>query len=203
MTLAGATLFAWARTRSLRRSNDALLRRTGILADAAITDPLTGLRNRALIVEHLGLMQANADRPARPYLLIALDVDNPKRINDRLGHEAGDAVLLAVASAVHSMLRGTDVGVRTGGDEFLVLLPETRLEDAVIVAERLRAVLRDGQRADTQIRVSTGAGVAGWRPGCDGAVVRHAADAMLVAAKSTVRDRVFAVPGEELPPVGA
>ncbi len=203
VTLAGATLIAWALTRSLRRSSDALLRRTEVLADAAITDPLTGLRNRALIDEHLGLTQANAERFARPYALIALDVDNLKRINDLPGHEAGDAALLAVAAAVRSTLRGTDVGVRTGGDEFLVLLPETRLEDAVIVAERLRAAHRDGRRADTRGRVSTSAGVTGWRPGCDGAVVRRAADAMLCAAKSAGRDRVVAEPREEPPPVGA
>lgn len=92
--------------------------------------------------------------------------------------------------------------MRTGGDEFLVLLPETRLEDAVIGAERLRAVLRDGQRADTRVRVSTSAGVAGWRPGRDGAIVRRAADAMLCAAKSAVRDRVVAEPRGEPPPVG-
>ena len=197
VTLAGATLFAWALTRSLRRSSDALVRRAEVLADAAITDPLTGLRNRAVIDEHLGLMQANAERLARPYALIALDVDNLKRINDRLGHEAGDAALLAVASAVRSTLRGADVGVRTGGDEFLVLLPETRLEDALVVAERLRAALRDGQSAETRSRVTTSAGVAGWRHGRDGAVVRRAADAMLYAAKSAGRDRVVAEPREE------
>lgn len=199
LALGVVTLFAAGMARSLRRSTDALRQRTEELATLAVTDPLTGLRNRSGLEEQLALVQALAERSGRPYALVALDVDNLKEINDAGGHDAGDRALVAVAGAVRETIRASDIGVRVGGDEFLLVLPETRATDALRVAERLREELRGCQAALGGRAATLSAGVAAWRPGRTSAAVAEAADAMLYAAKAGGRDRVVGEPETEVP----
>ena len=194
LSLGVATMFAVGVARALRRTTDALRQRSAELAALATTDPLTGLRNRAVLEKQLAVMHALTERSGRPYSLIALDLDNLKELNDGSGHEAGDRALVAVADAIRSALRGSDTGVRTGGDEFLVLLPETRQEDALRVCERLTQALCISSTQDPRLAVSLSAGVAAWRPGRDPAAVQAAADAMLYAAKSAGRGRSLGEP---------
>jgi diguanylate cyclase (GGDEF)-like protein len=122
------------------------------LAHQALHDPLTGLPNRALLAEHLQAALARATRHQEPVVLLYLDLDDFKVVNDTLGHHAGDQLLVAVAGRLHACLRPGDTPARMGGDEFTVLLADIASPHEVIgIAERLREQLRapfalDGHR---------------------------------------------------------
>jgi len=103
----------------------------------AATDALTGLANRRRLFQHLEGETTRAKRYLRPLSLIMLDIDHFKQVNDTWGHAAGDAVLKAVSGGLGQVLRETDLAARSGGEEFVLLLPETDLNGAVETAERL------------------------------------------------------------------
>lgn len=105
----------------------------------AKVDPLTGLHNRRWLEEVLGRTVERHARDGHPLAVIMLDVDHFKAFNDRHGHLAGDSALRAVGETVTSHLRGTDVAARYGGEELVVVLPETDRQQAVEIADRLRA----------------------------------------------------------------
>jgi diguanylate cyclase (GGDEF)-like protein len=111
----------------------------------AVTDELTGIANRRQFFEVLGREFERAQRFDQPLSLIMLDIDDFKRVNDSpdLGHLAGDAVLRSVAATVQAMIREIDLAARYGGEEFAVLLPQTGMEGAVNLAERLRVALAE------------------------------------------------------------
>lgn len=156
----------------------------------ATTDGLTGLHNRHLLREQLRLLQSLATRHGQPYSVIAFDVDGLKRVNDTFGHEMGDLALRGFANIVRKTIRTSDIGVRTGGDEFLILVPLGGLEQARILTERLRDALAAQGRAEPNTAVTVSAGVAAWRAGRSAEQVLEAADAMLYEAKRAGRDRV-------------
>jgi len=109
------------------------------MALQALTDPLTGLANRALLGDRIGQANARAERGARPPCLVLLDLDGFKTINDRYGHSAGDAVLQALAARVNACVRSGDIAARFGGDELLILLNGVHeLSDAVGIADKIR-----------------------------------------------------------------
>jgi diguanylate cyclase (GGDEF)-like protein len=144
----------------------------------AITDELTGLYNRYYMREELRRMTAHASRRDRPFAILSLDVDGLKAVNDSQGHQAGDALLRGIADALRSVLRSEDIAVRTGGDEFVVLLPDADRGEAVKVAYRVRQrVAAIGDHG-----VSTGISV--WRRGSDPEEALREADAELYRAKS-------------------
>ena len=103
----------------------------------AMTDALTDLPNRRALSEHLARFVADAARTGLPFSVIAIDIDGLKSVNDSFGHDAGDQMLRNFAKAIHEAIRGSDVGLRVGGDEFLILLPRTTPVFAKRVAERL------------------------------------------------------------------
>lgn len=155
--------------------------------DRAIKDPLTGLLNRRGLGERMGLV--GPERGA----LISLDFDKFKLLNDTLGHAAGDAALMHLGRILQEQVRGVDSAARVGGEEFLLWLPGTSLEEGVRVAERIR--VRIGTTAwDWQGRswpLSASFGVAGWPETTrsrDNLATQ--ADAALYAAKRGGRDRV-------------
>jgi diguanylate cyclase (GGDEF)-like protein len=122
-------------TKELTRANEELLRLSS-------TDPLTGLLNRRSLMERLELETARALRYQRALSVLVLDIDHFKRINDTLGHEAGDEALVLLATIVRSSVRGSDIAARLGGEEFVVVAPETAIEGAQVLAERLRAEIQ-------------------------------------------------------------
>ncbi len=151
-------------------------------------DALTGLSNRRAILTQMGGMVSAARRHGHPFSIAVLDLDNFKRINDNHGHKTGDAVLVAATHAMGTHLRAEDQLGRLGGEEFLVLLPDTDAGAAQHVAEKLRAEVAG---ARTPVAVTVSIGVATW----DGEApedLLHRADEALYAAKDAGRDRVMA-----------
>lgn len=112
-----------------------------LLRNQSVTDPLTGLGNRRYLESQAEIEMARAKRSDKPLCLIAMDLDNFKRINDSYGHDVGDLVLQAFAETALKQLREGDVLCRIGGEEFTLLLPETAEEQALGIAERLRDVI--------------------------------------------------------------
>jgi diguanylate cyclase (GGDEF)-like protein len=105
----------------------------------ASTDPLTGLWNRRYFDENLQRVGLETDRFGGSCALVIADIDHFKSVNDTYGHEAGDAVLRAVAAVMRDLVRTTDICARIGGEELCVILPQTELQGAMELAERLRA----------------------------------------------------------------
>ena len=110
--------------------------------ELAELDSLTGLHNRRVFYEFLGREIARAHRYERYVSVIVFDLDDFKRINDRIGHLEGDAVLVEVAERVRSVVRATDIPCRVGGDEFAVILPESSRDDAELLADRIAIAIR-------------------------------------------------------------
>ncbi|MFC0676247.1 diguanylate cyclase [Lysobacter korlensis] len=159
----------------------------------AMTDPLTGAANRRSLERFAALAIAEADPRTRPVSVIALDVDHFKRINDRYGHAAGDAVLRRVAEACQCEMRKCDLLGRTGGEEFVAVLPGTALPAARRVADRLLAAVGalelDPVAPGLTISVSIGVAEYTMTDG-DFRSLLHRADAALYRAKQSGRNRV-------------
>jgi diguanylate cyclase (GGDEF)-like protein len=173
-----------------------LLERDKHLRYLADTDPLTGLPNRTLFLYHLEQGLARAERWARPVGVLFLDLDNFKVINDSLGHQGGDVLLVEIASRIRGCVRDNDTVARLGGDEFTVLVEDIEGEDeATALAERVAMTLRQPVRiGEREIFVSASVGVALSRPGQDGpeALLRNADLAMYQAkANGKARHAVF------------
>jgi diguanylate cyclase (GGDEF)-like protein len=165
-----------------------LQRRNDLLQHSATHDALTGLLNRAALAQLRENPDAMLQLQKAPYTLMLLDVDHFKEVNDRHGHLLGDRALRAVADAVAASIRGHDVAVRYGGEEFLILLPETRLAAAVQVAERIRQRIA---LAPLPFSLTVSIGLAAGEPTRDWSEqVFDRADQALYRAKSTGRNRV-------------
>ncbi len=144
--------------------------RTRELAEQAVTDHLTGLANRRRIQSLLAAEHERSVRHERPLALLMIDVDHFKQVNDSHGHDAGDKVLAAVGGYLQAALRKIDTVGRFGGEELIVILPDTDREHAQQVGERLRAGLpaavaeRLGVSADSELAVTASIGVAASEP---------------------------------------
>jgi diguanylate cyclase (GGDEF)-like protein len=165
---------------------------TSELVYLASTDPLTGSANRRSFVEKSEIEIARAQRYDRPLSLLMLDVDRFKAINDTYGHAAGDAVLRAIGDTLRANLRATDILGRIGGEEFAILLVETTLPSAALLAEKLRLqlaalVIRHGAH---ELRFTASFGVAPLGAGLDDAL--RVADELLYEAKRAGRNRIAA-----------
>ena len=160
------------------------------LHEMAINDPLTGCFNRGHFMECAGKQFRQAMRYHRPLSVAMIDLDHFKRVNDEFGHTTGDKVLKRVASACLAALRRSDIFARFGGEEFVVMMPETESTDAVLVAERLRESIR-GQVIQN-VSITASVGVARLDPDEDIDLERllDRADRALYRSKELGRDRV-------------
>ncbi|GAB4258567.1 GGDEF domain-containing protein [Deferrisoma sp.] len=160
--------------------------------EQSLRDPLTGCFNRLAYEERARAEEARWRRYGSPLSVIVLDVDKFKGINDRFGHRAGDKVLRAIAQIAGSQIREVDFFGRYGGEEFVVLLPETPLEAAVKVAEKIRRsveAFRFHARGEP-VPITVSCGVAQFRPGDTAASAFQRADEALYRAKEGGRNRV-------------
>jgi diguanylate cyclase (GGDEF)-like protein len=152
----GAAAFLRARI----RHNRDLQELNRALTVQARTDPLTGCVNRRYFLELLEAERQRASRYAKPFSLLALDLDHFKEVNDRFGHPAGDDALCHFTNVVSSMLRASDTLGRMGGEEFAILLPETSLNEAVAMAERIRHAFAESPHPLEAITMTVSVGVA-------------------------------------------
>ncbi len=125
--------------RQLESRNDQLNEAIDQMHTAAMTDSLTGLRNRRHMTMQIQQEMVRFSRSQRVFALVLADIDHFKQVNDRFGHDCGDEVLRTVAEVLRQGLREQDNVARWGGEEFLLLLPETDVDGALLVAEKLRA----------------------------------------------------------------
>jgi diguanylate cyclase (GGDEF)-like protein len=156
-------------------------------------DPLTGMNNRRAFHEITRPIWSNALRNRRDVAVILLDVDHFKQINDNYGHAAGDEVLIAIAFVLTHMAREGDVTARWGGEEFLLFLPETNLDSAIALAERLRVAISEKrvQHAKGAISFTASFGVAQRAESCTALEeLTSLADRCLYRAKHEGRNRV-------------
>ena len=167
-----------------------LQRRHDDLQREANHDPLTGLLNRGALERLRANPQSMQRLSAANYALAVIDIDHFKQINDQHGHLLGDKALRAVAQVMAGSIRGGDIAVRYGGEEFLLVLPATPLDSAFEVAERIRVAI-EGEPLPFPVTVSIG--VAAGMPGQDEPEqVFERADQALYRAKSGGRNRVMA-----------
>lgn len=158
---------------------------------ASRSDYLTGLSNRLDMYKRLEAERSRTARHGKPFAVIMADIDRFKEINDTFGHDLGDQVLVTIARAFAGCLRGEDSCARWGGEEFLILLPETCGDDALAVAERLRGLAENLalESGTSRIRVTISLGVAVYAAGenIDSCIKR--ADDALYRAKNAGRNR--------------
>ncbi|MGO8740060.1 PleD family two-component system response regulator [Rhodoblastus sp.] len=188
-------IVARARTQVRRkRYADALRSNVQTAMELAVIDSLTGLNNRRYLETHLlGLME-QAGRHSRPVSVMILDIDFFKKVNDTYGHDAGDEVLKIFAARVKHKVRGGDLMCRMGGEEFVVVMPDTRLAVAQAVGERVRAAvatspfpINNGERA---IAVTVSIGVSQSMGGESTDAFLRRADQALYLSKNSGRNRV-------------
>ncbi len=166
------------------------------LRSLALRDTLTGLYNRRYMEDALKRLFISSRHSDKPFSVLMIDIDHFKRFNDTFGHAAGDAVLAAIAKCIKGTIRTTDFACRYGGEELVVLMPDTRLDDAVVRADAIRVAIResnithDGQTLPA-CTASFGVAVSPVH-GDNTPDLFKAADAALYRAKAEGRDRVCA-----------
>lgn len=187
------------RTSELQASNEQLQKEISereriaqLLEEAARTDFLTQLPNRRAMAQRVQGEVSRLERDGGACALVLVDVDHFKHINDQHGHDIGDEVLKALARTFHASVRAQDVVARWGGEEFLVLLPDTGPDSALEQAERLRRLIDSDQFHVDRYphRVTASFGVAAWQAGLTVEAMFKQADVALYHAKAHGRNRV-------------
>jgi diguanylate cyclase (GGDEF)-like protein len=178
----------------LARSRSRLARLASQLDRLARIDPLTDISNRRDLDEILDATLSAARRDGTPLSVLLVDIDHFKQINDTVGHDAGDAVLIQVARSMRASLRAQDSLGRWGGEEFLAVLPNADAEHASLAAERLRSQIPHATSASDRSPVTVTIGVATYDSGTKSELV-SLADAALYAGKRSGRNQVQVAPG--------
>ncbi|MEZ5827613.1 MAG: PleD family two-component system response regulator [Hyphomicrobiales bacterium] len=191
-------LLARVRTQIKRkRYTDHLRTRLEETVEMAILDPLTALHNRRFMTSHLKTLFEESAQRGKPLSVLVLDIDHFKAINDAHGHDAGDTVLREFATRLRRNIRGIDLACRLGGEEFVVVMPDTDLGKAYLVGERLRqciaaAPFYAGERSGS-LDVTASVGVAALEfPDDTPELILKRADQALYCAKRDGRNRVVA-----------
>ncbi|MHB8880108.1 MAG: diguanylate cyclase [Thermodesulfovibrionales bacterium] len=199
-----ARIYASLRTKSLqdelRQKNKQLEELLDKVNYMAITDALTGLYNRRKFQDTLSGEFERAKRYKTPFSLIMLDIDLFKRINDNYGHSAGDAVLKEVSALITKSVREIDTASRFGGEEFMIILPNTDVPSAMVVAERMRESIAAFNFPEIAGRITASLGIAGMpdeNVRNEDKLIR-CADIALYRAKQNGRNRTETATGAEL-----
>jgi two-component system, cell cycle response regulator len=177
-----------------KRYADRLRHNVQLSLEMAITDQLTGLHNRRYMSRHLDNLVLNAKKNNKPIAFVIMDIDYFKSVNDSHGHDIGDEVLKEFASRIAANVRGIDLACRYGGEEFVVVMPGTGVDDASQAAERLRSAVEatpytSGPGSCSRLTVSIGVACREQHLGTPEALL-HAADLALYAAKRAGRNRI-------------
>lgn len=181
---------------TIRKQQQELLQQKKLMQKMSITDDLTGLYNRRHLNTHLIREFEHCKRYKTALSCIMLDLDHFKQVNDSHGHEFGDEVLRSVSALIKESVRSSDYVFRFGGEEFVVLLPETKKEGAMRTAEKIRSTIAAAHIQNSQrtisIRVTISGGVATFQAGDEYAAnnLINLADKALYTAKETGRNRI-------------
>jgi two-component system cell cycle response regulator len=178
-----------------KRYSDRLRHNVQLSLEMAITDQLTGLHNRRYMTRHLDNLVANAGRAGKPLAFLILDIDYFKAVNDGHGHDIGDEVLKEFANRIAANVRGIDLACRYGGEEFVVVMPDTDMGLAYTIAERLRKSIETTpiviSRAPGKLNITISIGIAATQGMADTSeALLHRADQALYTAKRNGRNRV-------------
>jgi two-component system cell cycle response regulator len=191
-------LAARARTQIRRkRYTDYLRSNLDHSLELAVTDQLTGLHNRRYMVGQLDALMRRANQGGEPVAVLVIDIDHFKKVNDSFGHDVGDEVLSEFAVRLASNVRAIDLPVRHGGEEFVVVMPDTDLEDARRIAERIRLHVAGapfrvmGGRELLSVTISIGVASSAGAEDTSNALIKRA-DEAVYEAKSRGRNRVIA-----------
>lgn len=162
------------------------------LRQQTMTDHLTQAFNRTALEHDLEQEIARSVREKTPFTVVMLDIDHFKKINDRYGHQAGDQVLVELSNHIRNKIRDADSFYRYGGEEFILILRNTRLEDGLNKVELLLKQCRNESciDIDSELRITISAGITAWRQGDQGHTLLNRADQALYHAKESGRDRV-------------
>ena len=190
-----------ARTEELQRALSSQETLVAELAELSVRDPLTGLHNRRHADDEIPRLVASAERHGQSLALAMADLDHFKVINDAHSYSVGDEVLRAFARILSQNARATDLVVRYGGEEFLLVMPQTTLEHALVVCERLRRAVSEHEWGAIVpgLRVTVSVGVASTVQSAGLVTLVSSADSALHQAKRGGRDRVVATPGSSAP----
>ncbi|CAN7402948.1 PleD family two-component system response regulator [Rhizobium sp. LjRoot254] len=180
-----------------KRYNDRLRDSVQQTIELAVTDGLTGLNNRRYLDKHLKLLFDRAIARGRPLSICITDIDRFKSVNDTYGHDAGDEVLKEFAARIRSTVRGADLACRFGGEEFVVIMPDTLPDTAAAIAERLRHVVESQpfqlRQNGTALTITASLGFSSTIGGAESAEqLLKQADRALYEAKHGGRNRVVA-----------
>ncbi|WP_322496330.1 response regulator [Chloroflexus sp.] len=169
------------------------IQRARAMRSLMVRDSLTGLFNHSVTQDLLTREVARARRSNQPLSVVLIDIDHFKQVNDRYGHQSGDRVLKSLARLLRQRLRATDLIGRYGGEEFLIVMPETRAASAAMVIDSLRERFAhiEHQREGAPLRVTFSAGIAEWGQGIDASGLVEKADAALYQAKRHGRNQVL------------
>ena len=199
-----ARIYASLRTKALqdelRMKNKQLEELLGKVEYMAITDALTGLYNRRRFHDVLAKEFERSKRYGTPFSLVMLDIDHFKKVNDDCGHQAGDTVLREVSNIIMKSIREIDTASRFGGEEFMVILPNTERENAKIGSERMRTAIERHQFPEMDRAITVSIGIAGLPdPGLanEDRLIR-CADYALYQAKRNGRNRIETAEGKDL-----
>jgi diguanylate cyclase (GGDEF)-like protein len=181
-----------------QRENLDLIVRNRVLSEVSSRDTLTGLYNRWYVIEKIDSEMSRAMRHGSPMTVLMIDIDHFKNINDTYGHGVGDQVLKWVGKTLRDSCRVYDVPGRYGGEEFCIVLPETKIGGTTIVAERIRQRMQETALnfGDTNLVVTASFGIAGVdaetedAPTLSPAALIERADRALYSAKRGGRNRV-------------
>ena len=178
-----------------KRYSDRLRHNVQLSLEMAITDQLTGLHNRRYMARHLDNLVSTAGRNGKPLAFLILDIDHFKAVNDGHGHDIGDEVLKEFANRISANVRGIDLACRYGGEEFVVVMPDTDMSLAYTIAERLRKSVETTpiviSRAPGKLAITISIGIAATQGPADTAeALLHRADQALYSAKRNGRNRV-------------
>ncbi|MFN3975779.1 MAG: GGDEF domain-containing protein [Aquificaceae bacterium] len=178
---------------SLKQAFEELKEKQRELEELAYYDPLTGLPNRRFFFEHANLILESAKRYKNHFALLLMDLDHFKKINDVYGHEAGDLLLKRFADVLRKNSRKSDVPARLGGEEFVLLMPNTNVQQGKVVAERIRQQFQNSVVVHRGVEISTtlSGGLASFVPGVEEIddLIRMA-DEALYKAKELGRNRI-------------
>jgi diguanylate cyclase (GGDEF)-like protein/PAS domain S-box-containing protein len=176
--------------KAMKHKVDELYSMTNTLEKKAYKDNLTGINNRENFEEFFSLEIANAKQNSKPLSLIIFDVDHFKLINDTYGHQAGDIILIELVNLIADNIKNGDIFARWGGEEFVILAPQTEITGAMNLAENLRKVVQSHEFSYVEQKITSSFGIAQMGEGDNKKTLFEKADGALYEAKKNGRNRV-------------